>query len=73
MPEVLEVSDRIEVLRLGQRVAQFKTTETTMEDVVGAMTGAVDQRGGGSMTDADHRRAADDPQDGRTATRTRRG
>jgi simple sugar transport system ATP-binding protein len=41
MPEVMEVSDRIEVLRLGERVAQFKTAETTMEDLVAAMTGAL--------------------------------
>jgi simple sugar transport system ATP-binding protein len=41
MPEVLEVADRIEVLRLGERVAQFKRGEVTMEDVVGAMTGAL--------------------------------
>jgi simple sugar transport system ATP-binding protein len=44
MPDVLAVSDRVEVLRLGQRVAQFKTAETTMEALVGAMTGALDQR-----------------------------
>jgi len=41
MPEVLEVADRIEVLRLGERVAQFERGEVTMEDVVGAMTGAL--------------------------------
>ncbi len=39
MPEVLEVSDRIEVLRLGRRVAAFNTKEATLEDLVGAMTG----------------------------------
>jgi len=43
MPEVFEVADRIEVLRLGERVAQFKTSDTTMEAVVGAMTGAIAQ------------------------------
>ena len=41
MPEVFEVADRIEVLRLGERVARFKRGEVTMEDVVGAMTGAL--------------------------------
>jgi simple sugar transport system ATP-binding protein len=41
MPEVLEVADRIEVLRLGERVAQFKRDAVTMEDIVGAMTGAL--------------------------------
>ncbi len=43
MPEVLEVSDRVEVLRLGQRVARFKTAETNMDQLVGAMTGALVQ------------------------------
>jgi simple sugar transport system ATP-binding protein len=41
MPEVLEVSDRIEVLRLGRRVARFLAKDTKMEDLVGAMTGAI--------------------------------
>ena len=43
MPEVIEVSDRVEVLRLGERVAQFKTADTSMEELVGAMTGALRQ------------------------------
>jgi len=43
LPEVFEVADRIEVLRLGERVAQFKRTDVSMEDVVGAMTGAITQ------------------------------
>ena len=41
MPEVMEVSDRVEVLRLGERVARFTTASTTMEELVGAMTGAL--------------------------------
>jgi simple sugar transport system ATP-binding protein len=41
MPDVLAVSDRVEVLRLGERVAQFKTSEVTMETLVGSMTGAI--------------------------------
>src|SRR5919202_253297 len=44
MPDVLAVSDRVEVLRLGERVAQFTTADTTMERLVGAMTGAIEQR-----------------------------
>jgi simple sugar transport system ATP-binding protein len=40
MPEVFEVADRIEVLRLGQRVASLRPREVSMEDVVAAMTGA---------------------------------
>ena len=41
MPQVLEAADRIEVLRLGKRVARFDAGEATMEGLVGAMTGAV--------------------------------
>jgi simple sugar transport system ATP-binding protein len=41
MPEVMEVSDRVEVLRLGERVARFSTADTSMEELVGAMTGAL--------------------------------
>lgn len=42
MPEVLEVADHIEVLRLGRRVAQFEASQTNVEELVGAMTGALD-------------------------------
>jgi simple sugar transport system ATP-binding protein len=41
MPEVLAVADRIEVLRLGRRVAQFWSEDATVEALVGAMTGAM--------------------------------
>ncbi|WP_406002450.1 ATP-binding cassette domain-containing protein [Streptomyces sp. NBC_00829] len=41
MPEVLSVADRVEVLRLGSRVAQFDATRTSMKELVGAMTGAL--------------------------------
>ena len=41
IPEVFEVADRIEVLRLGTRVARLKPSEVSMEDVVAAMTGAL--------------------------------
>lgn len=40
LPDVLQVADRIEVLRLGRRVAQLVTAETNEEQIVGAMTGA---------------------------------
>lgn len=43
MPEVLAVSDRVEVLRLGRRVARFTAADATLEDLVGAMTGALHQ------------------------------
>lgn len=38
MPQILEVSDRVEVLRLGQRVARFNAAEATVDDLVTAMT-----------------------------------
>lgn len=41
MPEVLAVADRVEVLRLGRRVASIRGADATMEDLVGAMTGAL--------------------------------
>lgn len=43
MPEVLAVADRVEVLRLGRRVARFDAAGTTVEELVGAMTGALTQ------------------------------
>jgi simple sugar transport system ATP-binding protein len=42
MPEVLAVADRVEVLRLGRRVARFAGAGTSLEDLVGAMTGAIE-------------------------------
>jgi simple sugar transport system ATP-binding protein len=39
MPEVLAVADRIEVLRLGRRVARFTAADTSVEELVLAMTG----------------------------------
>lgn len=41
MPHVIDVSDRIQVLRLGTRVATLKAENTSMEELVGYMTGAV--------------------------------
>ncbi|HZB32521.1 MAG TPA: ATP-binding cassette domain-containing protein [Streptosporangiaceae bacterium] len=41
MPEVLSVADRVEVLRLGRRVASFRAADTSLEELVGAMTGAL--------------------------------
>jgi simple sugar transport system ATP-binding protein len=48
MPHVVEVCDRIQVLRLGKRVATFEGRNTTVEELVGAMTGALDSREGGA-------------------------
>jgi len=42
MPEVLEVADSIQVLRLGKRVAEYRGADATVEMLVGAMTGALD-------------------------------
>ena len=42
MPHVLEVSDRVQVMRLGRRIATFPTKDTSVEELVGAMTGALD-------------------------------
>jgi simple sugar transport system ATP-binding protein len=38
MPQVLEIADRVEVLRLGARVARFTAADATVEDLVAAMT-----------------------------------
>jgi simple sugar transport system ATP-binding protein len=43
MPEVLAVADRVEVLRLGRRVARYRAADTSVEELVLAMTGGVDQ------------------------------
>jgi simple sugar transport system ATP-binding protein len=45
MPEVLAVSDRIEVLRLGRRVARYIAASASVEELVGAMTGAITMPG----------------------------
>jgi fructose transport system ATP-binding protein len=46
MPHVLDVCDRIQVLRLGRRVATYRGSDTSVETLVGAMTGALDTREG---------------------------
>jgi D-xylose transport system ATP-binding protein len=38
--DIFDVADRVIVLRLGRRVATFKTSESTPDEVVGAITGA---------------------------------
>jgi simple sugar transport system ATP-binding protein len=42
MPHVIEISDRITVLRRGATVATFKPADTSMQQLVGAMTGAAE-------------------------------
>jgi simple sugar transport system ATP-binding protein len=46
MPEVLAVADRIEVLRMGRRVASFTAAQTSVDELVGAMTGALELNDG---------------------------
>jgi simple sugar transport system ATP-binding protein len=41
LPEVFAVADRITVLRNGKTIVSLPTSETSLEDVVGMMTGAV--------------------------------
>jgi len=45
MRHVLEVADRVQVMRMGRRVVTYKAAETTVEELVGAMTGALDKDG----------------------------
>ena len=40
---IIQVADEVQVMRLGRRVGTYKAKETTMEELVGAMTGAVTQ------------------------------
>lgn len=42
MPHVLDVADRVHVLRHGKRVAVMDAKQTNVEELVGAMTGALD-------------------------------
>jgi simple sugar transport system ATP-binding protein len=41
LPEVFAVADRITVLRNGKTIVSLETSETSLEDVVGMMTGAL--------------------------------
>jgi simple sugar transport system ATP-binding protein len=42
LPEVFAVADRITVLRLGRTITTLRRDETTLEEIVGMMTGAVE-------------------------------
>jgi simple sugar transport system ATP-binding protein len=70
MPEVLSVADRVEVMRMGRRVARFNASEATVEQLVGAMTGALTLEGPDEQAELDAAAAAADgdgnaPEDGR--------
>jgi simple sugar transport system ATP-binding protein len=41
LPEVFAVADRITVLRLGRTITTLTTKDSSLESVVGMMTGAV--------------------------------
>ena len=43
MPHVIEVADEVQVMRLGRRVAVYRAKDTTMEELVGAMTGRAEE------------------------------
>ena len=42
MPHVLEVADRVQVMRQGRRVITYRGPDSSVEELVGAMTGALD-------------------------------
>ena len=48
MPQVLEVADRMVVLRLGEVVAKFRREEATVEKLVAAITGGLRTEGASS-------------------------
>ena len=43
MPEVLEIADRVQVMRRGKTIADYKASQTNLEELVGAMTGRLDE------------------------------
>jgi len=46
MRDVIQVADTVEVLRLGRRIASLRNDGLTVQDLVGAMTGALDAEAG---------------------------
>jgi simple sugar transport system ATP-binding protein len=52
MPEVLAVADRVEVLRMGRRVATYDAAQASVDELVGAMTGALELSGGAGRGEA---------------------
>ncbi len=49
LPDVFDVADRLAIMRLGRRVADLPTAETTMAEVVAIMVGAASQGSDGSV------------------------
>jgi ABC-type sugar transport system ATPase subunit len=57
MPDVFDVADRITIMRLGQTVATLMRAETSLQEIVGYMTGAYgaeerDSAANGAIADA---------------------
>ena len=52
MRDIFEVSDRITVLRHGDNVATFKTSDTSPDEIVIAMTSGLDDRSGSESSSA---------------------
>ena len=46
MRDVLQVADSIEILRLGRRITRLRNDKLSVQDLVGAMTGALDAEKG---------------------------
>jgi len=49
LPDVLEVADRVEVLRFGRRSATFDRATATVELLVSAITGVYSNVGTGEL------------------------
>ena len=47
MPHVMEVADRVQIMRRGRRVATYNAKKTNMQELVAAMTGASTGQGEG--------------------------
>ena len=45
LPQVIEVADRIEVMRLGARVARFRRDEADVDRLIAAVSGAYTNEG----------------------------
>lgn len=53
LPQVIEVSDRIEVLRLGTRVARFRRGEADLDRLIAAVSGAFNNEDAATAAEAE--------------------
>lgn len=60
MPQVFEVADRIEVMRLGRRAGRFPASEVTIEEVVAVMMGSADDDAERTDGESDSRGGVDE-------------